>query len=80
MVPKVLVSDKLSDTAIKIFENKHLFSLTLFLIMIMIVGYLIRKINILLFVFIVTGCSTANNNISDIYNDIFVKKMVHIIV
>ena len=42
----------------------------------MIVGYLIRKINILLFVFIVTGCSTANNNISDIYNDIFVKKDV----
>ena len=42
----------------------------------MILGYLIRKINILLFVFIVTGCSIANNNISNIYNDIFVPKEV----
>ena len=43
---------------------------------IMILGYLIRKINILLFVFIITGCSNVNNNISDMYNDIFVTKEV----
>ena len=43
----------------------------------MILGYLIGKINILLFVFILTGCSTANNNISKIYNDIFVTKEVN---
>ena len=42
----------------------------------MILRYLIRKINILLFVFIVTGCSGANNNISNIYDDIFVPKEV----
>ena len=42
----------------------------------MILGYLIRKINILLFVFIITGCSTVNNNISNIYDDIFVTKKV----
>ena len=42
----------------------------------MILGYLIRKINILLFVFIITGCSNVNNNISDMYNDIFVIKEV----
>ena len=42
----------------------------------MILEYLIRKINILLFVFIITGCSSVNNNISDIYNDIFVTKEV----
>ena len=42
----------------------------------MILGYLIRKINILLFVFIITGCSNVNNNISDMYNDIFVTKEV----
>ena len=44
---------------------------------VMILGYLTRKINILLFVFILTGCSTANNNISKIYNDIFVTKEVN---
>ena len=42
----------------------------------MILGYLIRKINILLFVFILTGCSTDNNNFSMIYDDIFVTKEV----
>ena len=42
----------------------------------MILGYLIRKINILLLVFIITGCSTVNNNISNIYDDIFVTKEV----
>jgi len=42
----------------------------------MILGYLFRKINILLFVFIITGCSTVNNNISNIYDDIFVAKEV----
>ena len=42
----------------------------------MILGYLIRKINILLFVFFITGCSTINNNISNIYEDIFVKEQV----
>ena len=39
----------------------------------MILGYLVRKINILLIVFFITGCSTINNNISNIYEDIFVK-------
>ena len=43
---------------------------------VMILGYLFRKINILLFVFIITGCSTVNNNISEIYDDIFVTKEV----
>ena len=42
----------------------------------MILGYLIRKINILFLVFIITGCSTVNNNISNIYDDIFVAKEV----
>ena len=42
----------------------------------MILGYLTRKINILLLVFIITGCSTVNNNISNIYDDIFVAKEV----
>ena len=42
----------------------------------MILGYLIRKINILFLVFIITGCSTVNNNISNIYEDIFVTKEV----
>ena len=42
----------------------------------MILGYLIRKINILLCVFIITGCSTINNNISNVYEDIFVKEQV----
>ena len=32
----------------------------------MILEYLIRKINILLFVFIMTGCSIVKNNISNI--------------
>ena len=43
----------------------------------MILGYLIRKINILLFVFIITGCSTINTNNLNIYDDIFVKKEVN---
>ena len=42
----------------------------------MILGYLVRKINILLIVFFITGCSTINNNISNIYDDIFFKKEV----
>ena len=42
----------------------------------MILGYLIRKINILLVVFIITGCSTVENNISSMYDDIFVTKEV----
>ena len=42
----------------------------------MILGYLVRKINILLIVFFITGCSTINNNISNIYEDIFVKEQV----
>ena len=41
----------------------------------MILGYLIRKINILLFVFIITGCSTVKNNISNL-NKVFVKEEV----
>ena len=44
--------------------------------LIMILGYLIRKINILLFVFIMAGCSTVNNKISNVYDDIFVTKEV----
>ncbi len=43
----------------------------------MILGYLVRKINILLFVIIITGCSLVNNNISNIYDDMFVKKEVN---
>ena len=43
----------------------------------MILGYLTRKINILLLVFIITGCSTVNNNVSNIYDDIFVAKEVN---
>ena len=42
----------------------------------MILGYLIRKINILLFVFIITGCSAVNNNISNIYDNIIVPKEI----
>ena len=42
----------------------------------MILGYLVRKINILLIVFFITGCSTINNNISNIYEEIFVKEQV----
>ena len=41
----------------------------------MILGYLFRKINILLFVFIITGCSTVKNNISNL-NKVFVKEEV----
>ena len=41
----------------------------------MILGYLVRKINILLFVFIITGCSTIKNNISNL-NEVFVKEEV----
>ena len=41
----------------------------------MILGYLIRKINILLFVFMITGCSTVQNNISNI-NEVFFKEEV----
>ena len=41
----------------------------------MILGYLVRKINILLFVFIITGCSTVKNNISNL-NEVFFKKEV----
>ena len=43
----------------------------------MILGYLIRKINILLSVFIITGCSTINTNGLNIYDGIFVKKEVN---
>ena len=42
----------------------------------MILGYLVRKINILLIVFFITGCSSVNNNISNMYDRIFVKKEV----
>ena len=41
----------------------------------MILEYLIRKINILLFVFIMTGCSIVKNNISNI-NQVFFKEEV----
>ena len=41
----------------------------------MILGYLVRKINILLFVFITTGCSTVKNNISNI-NEVFFKEEI----
>ena len=41
----------------------------------MILGYLIRKINILLFVFIITGCSSVKNNISNL-NQVFLKEEV----
>ena len=42
----------------------------------MILGYLVRKINILLIILIITGCSSVNNNISKIYDDMFVKNEV----
>ena len=42
----------------------------------MILRHFIRKINVLLFVFIITGCSTINTNNLNIYDDIFVKKEV----
>ena len=41
----------------------------------MIIEYLVRKINILLFVFIITGCSTVKNNISNL-NEVFFKEEV----
>ena len=41
----------------------------------MILGYLVRKINILLFVFIMTGCSTVKNNLLNI-NEVFFKEEV----
>ena len=41
----------------------------------MILRYLVGKINILLFVFIITGCSTVKNNISNL-NEVFLKKEV----
>ncbi len=43
----------------------------------MILGYLIRKINILLFVFVITGCSAISTNNLNIYDEIFVKKEVN---
>ena len=42
----------------------------------MILGYLFRKINILLFVLIITSCSNGKNNISNI-NEIFFKEEVN---
>ena len=41
----------------------------------MILGYLVRKINTLLFVFIMTACSSVENNISNI-NEVFFKEEV----
>ena len=41
----------------------------------MILEYLVRKINILLFVFIMTSCSTVKNNLSNI-NEVFFKEEV----
>ena len=41
----------------------------------MILGYLVKKINILLIVFIITGCSTVKNNILNI-NEVFLKEEV----
>ena len=42
----------------------------------MILEYLVRKINILLFVFIMTGCSTVKNNISNL-NEFILKEEVN---
>ena len=42
----------------------------------MILRYLVGKINILLFVFIITGCSTVKNNISNL-NEVFLKEEVN---
>ena len=42
----------------------------------MILGYLARKINILLFVFIITGCSTVKNNILNL-NEVFLNEEVN---
>ncbi len=41
----------------------------------MILRYLVKKINILLFVFIMTACSTVKNNLSNI-NEVFFKEEV----
>ena len=41
----------------------------------MILGYLVRKINILLFVFIITGCSTVKKNMSNL-NEVFFNEEV----
>ncbi len=41
----------------------------------MILGYLVRKINILFLVFIITGCSTVKNNISNL-NGVFLNEEV----
>ena len=43
----------------------------------MILGYLNRKINVLLLVFIITGCSNINTNNLNIYDDIFLTKEVN---
>ena len=42
----------------------------------MILGYLNKKINVLLLVCIITGCSNINTNNLNIYDDIFVSKEV----
>ncbi len=42
----------------------------------MILGYLMKKINILLALFLIYGCTTVNNGISNIYNDIFVDEEI----
>ena len=41
----------------------------------MILGYLVRKINILFLVFIITGCSIVKNNVSNL-NEVFLKEEV----
>ena len=43
----------------------------------MILGYLNRKINVLLLVFIITGCSNINTNNLNIYDDFFLTKEVN---
>ena len=43
----------------------------------MILGYLNRKINVLLLVFIITGCSNINTSNLNIYDDIFLTKEVN---
>ena len=43
----------------------------------MILGYLKRKINVLFFVIIITGCSNINTNNLNIYDDIFLTKEVN---
>ena len=42
----------------------------------MILGYLNRKINVLLLVFIITGCSNINTNNLNIYDEVFFKEEV----